>query len=195
MAEAVAAEAPAPKSGGKTMMIIGVLFALIIGAGAAWFLASGGSEKEEGEKAEKQSPSVFFPLETFTVNLVPEFGDQYLQVEMTLKVSGQDIIDEVKRRMPEVRNRVILILSSKRASELTTVSGKSALAKNLNVQLNILIDPTYKPPMVPLKKVDEADNPGETQPVAAGTPPNSKTMNKAPSGPIREVLFTSFIVQ
>ena len=195
MAEAAAAEAPPPKSGGKTMMIIGVLFALIIGAGAAWFLASGGSEKGEGEKTEKQSPSVFFPLETFTVNLVPEFGDQYLQVDMTLKVSGQDIIDEVKRRMPEVRNRVILILSSKRASELTTVSGKSALASSLNVQLNMLIDPTYKPPVVPLKKVDKADDAGETQPVAAGTPQSTKKKPKPPSGPIREVLFTSFIVQ
>jgi flagellar FliL protein len=193
MAEAVAAEAAPPKSGGKTMMIVAVLAALIIGAGAAYFLASGGSDNEGDDKVEKQSPSVFFPLETFTVNLVPEFGDQYLQVEMTLKVSGQDIIDEVKRRMPEVRNRVIMILSSKRASELTTVSGKSALAQTLNVQLNMLIDPTYKPPMVPLKKVDQGDNPSGTEPAATETPQNAK--DKAPSGPIREVLFTSFIVQ
>jgi flagellar FliL protein len=180
MAEAVAAEAAPPKSGGKTMMIVAVLAALIIGAGAAYFLASGGSDNEGDDKVEKQSPSVFFPLETFTVNLVPEFGDQYLQVEMTLKVS-------------EVRNRVIMILSSKRASELTTVSGKSALAQTLNVQLNMLIDPTYKPPMVPLKKVDQGDNPSGTEPAATETPQNAK--DKAPSGPIREVLFTSFIVQ
>ncbi len=193
MAEAAAAEAAPPKSGGKTMMIVAVLVALIIGAGVAYFLAGGGSDNEGDEKVEKQSPSVFFPLETFTVNLVPEFGDQYLQVEMTLKVSGQDIIDEVKRRMPEVRNRVIMILSSKRASELTTVSGKSALAQTLNVQLNMLIDPTYKPPMVPLKKVDQGDNPSGTEPAATETPQNAK--DKAPSGPIREVLFTSFIVQ
>ena len=193
MAEAAAAEAAPPKSSGKTMMIMAVLFALIIGAGAAWFLAGSSSGTEGGDKVEKETPSLFFPLETFTVNLVPEFGDQYLQVDMTLKVSGQDIIDEVKRRMPEVRNRVILILSSKRASELTTVSGKSALATSLNVQLNMLIDPTYKPPVVPLKKVDPASNPAETRAPAAATPQNAK--KKTPSGPIREVLFTSFIVQ
>ena len=193
MAEAVAAEAAPPKSSGKTLMIIAVLVALIIGAGAAYFLAGSGGDKDGEEKVEKQSPSVFFPLETFTVNLVPEFGDQYLQVEMTLKVSGQDIIDEVKRRMPEVRNRVIMILSSKRASELTTVSGKSSLAESLNVQLNMLIDPTYKPPMVPLRKVDQGDNASGTEPAATETPPKAK--KEAPSGPIREVLFTSFIVQ
>jgi len=193
MAEAAVAEAAPPKSGGKTMMIVAVLAALIVGAGAAYFLAGGSSDKEGEEKVEKQSPSVFFPLETFTVNLVPEFGDQYLQVEMTLKVSGQDIIDEVKKRMPEVRNRVIMILSSKRASELTTVSGKSALAESLNVQLNMLIDPTYKPPMVPLKKVDPGDNAGGTEPAATETP--TEAGKQAPSGPIREVLFTSFIVQ
>ena len=191
MAEAAAAEAVPAKSGGKTMLIIGVLGALIIGAGAAWFLAGGGG-KEAEEEVEKQTPSVFFPLATFTVNLVPEFGDQYLQVDMTLAVSGQDIIDEVKRRMPEVRNRVIMILSSKRASELTTVSGKSALAKSLNVQLNMLMDPTYEPPMVPLEKMDPGDGASDTE-TAAATSQNAEV--KAPSGPIREVLFTSFIVQ
>ncbi len=189
MAEAAAAEVAPAKSGGKTITIIAVVVALLIGAAATWFFVSGSGGEEADHKSEKQTPSVFYPLETFTVNLVPEFGDQYLQVEMTLKVSGQDIIDEVKARMPEVRNRVIMILSSKRASELTTVEGKSELAKSLNVQLNMLIDPTYKPPVEPLKKVEQS----ATQTTATNAP--KKAMPKAPSGPIREVLFTSFIVQ
>jgi flagellar FliL protein len=193
MAQAAAADAaPAPKSGGKTIMIIAAVVALAIGAGVTWFLASGSSGDESEPETAQQPPSVFYPLQTFTVNLVPEFGDQYLQVEMTLKVRGQDVVETVKARMPEVRNRVIMILSSKRASELTTVSGKSSLARTLNVQLNSLIDPTYQPPLVPLKQIDATGTAG-----AAGQTASEATAGaqETPDGPIREVLFTSFIVQ
>lgn len=194
MAQAAAAEAvPEQKSGSKTMMIIAAVVALAVGAGVTWFLASGSSENESETQAIQQTPSVFYPLQTFTVNLVPEFGDQYLQVEMTLKVSGQDVVETVKARMPEVRNRVIMILSSKRASELTTVSGKSSLARTLNVQLNMLIDPAYQPPLVPLKPVDASGTTSAPEQSAADT--TAGAQDEPPAGPIREVLFTSFIVQ
>jgi len=193
MAQAEAAEALPAKSGGKTMMIAAAVAALTIGAGVIWFLAGGSSDNETEHEITQPTPSVFYPLATFTVNLVPEFGDQYLQVEMTLMVSGQNVVEQIKARMPEVRNRVIMILSSKRASELTTVSGKSALANTLNVQLNMLIDPSYQPPLVPLQPVGAADNANAPEQATAGAPPG--TPAEAPAGPIREVLFTSFIVQ
>ena len=127
------------------------------------------------------------------MNAVPEFGDQYLQVEMTLKVSGQDTVNMLKARMPEIRNSVILILSSKRATELTTVAGKAALARSINEQLNAMLDPSYQKPVEPLKAVDADGEPrrSEAQPEAANTPKS----RAASDALIREVLFTAFIIQ
>ena len=200
MAEAAVADTmDVKKGGGKMKIIIAAVAALAIGAAATWFLVGGKKDAHPEVAVVKEVPSLFYPLETFTVNLVPEFGDQYLQVEMTLKIAGQEKVDEIKARMPEVRNKVILLLSSKRASELTTVPGKSMLADSVRSQINALIDPTAKPKPepAPLKRVDPNGEAPQAEPGEehASTPMNEHASEHDRSGPVLEVLFTSFIIQ
>jgi flagellar FliL protein len=77
-------------------------------------------------------------LEPFTVNLQPENGEQYLQTKITLNLNGEQNADAVNSRIPEVRNSILLTLSGKKASEISTTHGKKTLAKELVETINSL---------------------------------------------------------
>jgi flagellar FliL protein len=117
----------------KLLAIVGgAMLVVVIGAGAAWFMTAGGNSAAAKEhKAEKAEPPEYIALEPFTVNLQPENGDQYLQVQFTLQVANAENAELIKSNMAKVRSRVLLLLSGKRASEINTVEGKKALAKEI----------------------------------------------------------------
>jgi flagellar FliL protein len=117
----------------KLLAIVGgAMLVVVIGAAAAWFMTAGGSSAGAKEhKAEKAEPPEYIALEPFTVNLQPENGDQYLQVQFTLQVANAENAELIKANMAKVRSRVLLLLSGKRASEINTVEGKHALAKEI----------------------------------------------------------------
>lgn len=129
------ADAAAPKSSKKMLfVIIGALVVLGGGGGAAFFMMKGGDadDKKPAKKAAKDhAPPVFLNVEPFTVNLQPENGEQYLQIQFTLQVSDEKQVELIKTNMARVRSRVLLLLSAKKASELSTPEGKSQLSKEL----------------------------------------------------------------
>jgi flagellar FliL protein len=73
----------------------------------------------------------------FTVNLRPESSEpqQYLQTSLNLQVPSEEMSASLKARMPEVRSRILLVLTSKKASEITTVEGKNALITEITEQI------------------------------------------------------------
>ena len=134
----------AAKPPSKKMAMIGAIVAVLVlgGGGAGWYFtqSNSGEEAEEPAKPSKKkkkaakaaAPPVFAPLEVFTVNLQPDGEDEHmLQVSITLEMAGQEQADLVKANMPKVRSRVLLLLSAKKASELTTVDGKTKLAEEV----------------------------------------------------------------
>jgi flagellar FliL protein len=139
------AEAPAPKKS-KMKLIIIIVVALVIVAGAAggafMFLHSSSNEpagdgKKKEAKAEPAKAPVFVTLDPFTVNLQNESGtDQFLQVALTLQVPNAEQEEKIKNFMPQVRSRLLLLLSSKKASELTNVEGKKKLTEDIIATVN-----------------------------------------------------------
>lgn len=119
------------------IIIIAVVLLAAIGGGAAWFMMRGGDEAhaeggaKKAHKPAKNVPPEYVQLESFTVNLQPENGDQYLQVQLTLQVAGSEQAELFKANMAKVRSRVLLLLSSKKASEINTVEGKNKLAEEI----------------------------------------------------------------
>jgi flagellar FliL protein len=134
--------AAVPAAGGKNklfMMIGAAVLVLGLGGGAGWYFmhGSGGAEAAEaakkdhdGSKKKKKDehPPEYLAIESFTVNLQPENGDQYLRVAFTLQVDGPQQVELIKANMAKVRSRVLLLLSGKKASEINTVEGKQQLA-------------------------------------------------------------------
>ena len=132
-----AKEAPAGKGKKKLVMLIAVVAILAAGgAGAAWYFMRPHAE-HQAAKPEPEKPPVFVQLEQFTVNLQAEEGDQFLQTSLTLKVADNETVDLLKLHMPELRNRFLLLLSSKKASQIATLDGKRRLAEELAAQTRL----------------------------------------------------------
>jgi len=171
-----------PKKSKKLIVIIAVVVVLLLAivAGAMMLLNKGDHEDDEEVAAEQEKTKkkdkkkdataapVFFPLEPFTVNLLPENGEQYLQVALSLELEDATSDPELKSRLPKIRNNIMLLLSSKKATELLTKEGKEALAEGLLDEINTVINPPRK---------------------------NKKGELIPPDGPVKTVLFTTFIIQ
>jgi flagellar FliL protein len=137
----------APAGGGSKKLIVIILAAvLLLGAagGGAWFFLHGKEDSGEEEKpskkhkpAKKAGPPQYVQVEPFTVNLQPgDSGDnQYLQLTITLEVGAPEESENFKNNMAKVRNRMLLLLSSKRAQDINTPEGKIQLAKDIVEQL------------------------------------------------------------
>ncbi len=202
MAEAKKAEseteAPAAKPKGKLIMFIaiGVLVAVLIGGGAAYFLMKKKApvEGDDGEDAPAEvkpkkkdkkgdhsaAPSFHKFDKAFTVKLQTEQQEAYLQAEVQLRVLDASALELLKQYDPELKHRIMLILLTKKASELGTAQGVQRLSNEIRETVNNTLEPP-----APKKGKDKAEpkepkEPGDTA---------------APDAPVQAVLFTSFIVQ
>ncbi|MGO9444796.1 MAG: flagellar basal body-associated protein FliL [Thiobacillaceae bacterium] len=134
--EAIPDEKVAKKSSKKFIILAGVLVALLSAGGAgAWFILGGKGKEAHQEAPPPAPPPVFVNLEPFTVNLQPENGEQYLQVTMVLQVKDDEAAEHIKQRMPQVRSRLLTLLSSKKASEINSGDGKHKLADEIVAQI------------------------------------------------------------
>lgn len=134
-------DAPPPKKKRSVLKLLLVLVPVLLLGGGAWYFLQdhelAAPVKPSAAKAVpvKTSPAkapVFTPLEPFTVNLQHEDAStQYLQVGLSLKVSDASVVDAIKLHMPEIRNRILLLLSSKKASDISTLEGKQTLSTAL----------------------------------------------------------------
>ena len=189
--EAAAPEAAPTKKTSKLLIIIIALTVVLAGAGAAaWFFLF--NETEDDEPKVSSKPALFLPIDQFTVNLQPEDGQQYLQVAMTLKVVDQAVADSIKMQMPEVRSRVLLLLSSKKPSQLVTLEGKNKLIAEIaqEVETGLGADKSAKPAK---KKSD-----GEAKKVkgkAKAKAQDDGAPKAAAPARVLAVYFTHFIVQ
>lgn len=126
-----------PKSNKLLIIILSATVLLLGGAGAGgWFWWQQQTGGDKTRKAAPPAPPVFAAMEPFTVNLQSEPGsEQFLQVALTLQVGDTSDVDAIKLYMPQVRSRVLLLLSSKTASEIATVDGKKKLAAEIMSQI------------------------------------------------------------
>ncbi|MBX9963087.1 MAG: flagellar basal body-associated FliL family protein [Burkholderiales bacterium] len=195
--------APAKKKKPILIIAIVVLVLLVGGGAAAWFLLGGkhGKEDEHAEEVEASKPPVYVTLEPFTVNLTSEASDRYLQVGIDLKVSAPDIEGKVKLHLPEIRNGILLLLTSKKVDDLASIEGKNTLRTEIRDIVNKAIG-YYKAPAAPkptIEKTDEhgGDKPPEEKPAdkPAEEAGGEKAASKPPKNGVIDVLLTSFVIQ
>jgi flagellar protein FliL len=138
------ADQPAARKKRGKGLLIGALLLVLMGGGAGgWYYLQ---SRANNPDAPKPKPAVFLALESFTVNLIsddtqPQAQAQYLQASLTLKLFESGHINLVKDRMPEVRNRILMVLSSKRVKELLSVDGKRKLALEIADAVKDIIAP------------------------------------------------------
>ena len=165
----------------RTKLIVTLTSLLMLaGGGPLFYLLQQGRLPIWGTATDRP---VFVPLETFTVNLDSSPSQmQMLQATITLKLSDKTTANLIRERLPEVRHRVLMVLSAKRAQDLLAVTGKRKLSLEIADAVINLISP---PPIV-LASVSSA--------TGADTLPVQRLASGHGASPV-EVLFTSFIVQ
>jgi len=205
-------EVTAKQPAGKKKLIIALTSILLLGCGGgAWYLLTGkhsavGEAQAKSDKEKKQAKRdvspVFLPLDPFVVNLrapTPQSSDQFLQTDITLRVAGLEVVEEIKRHMPEVRNRVLMILSTKTSQELSTPEGKAMLAESIRAEITAVVDPdAVKPVEQPKIKKKEAGNDTADEAADEASAGDAQAAEEAQSPEdykVKSVLFTSFIIQ
>jgi flagellar protein FliL len=146
-APAEAAAVTPPLKSKKKMIIIGAAILVMASSAGAWYFFSQKSSSHAASppKHESAKAPVFVTLEQFTVNLQPENAEQFLQIAFTVQVSDQAQVDLIKLYMPLVRSRLLLLLSSKKPSEISTPDGKKKLADDIIAQLKLPFTPQAQP--------------------------------------------------
>ncbi len=136
----------APKSKKKLIIMIAAVV-LLAGGGAGWFLTHQKSDhkKEEVKHEEPAHAPVFVTLETFTVNLQPDPNERFLQLEISLQVTSPEQAELLKAQMPAVRNRLLILLTSKMASEISTSEGKQKLSDEIVAEVKKPFSKNAKP--------------------------------------------------
>jgi len=97
----------------------------------------------EANAKESEKDKLHAKLETFIVNLSGP-TQKYLQVDITFSLVNVQAAERIKTYMPEIRHKMILLLTSKEASILGTNEGKRKLLQEAKMAANTVIQVTEK---------------------------------------------------
>ena len=151
-----------PNSKKKIIIILAAVLGLVaIGGGTAFFMMNkkadahqaktakageeAGHETEDGKADPKTTALTYVALDTFTVNLLPDPDERFLQLDLTMEVKGSELADKLKAQMPVLRNRVLLLLTSKKPTDIATPEGKAELRAELLAELQKPLTEKGKP--------------------------------------------------
>ncbi|MBH1928813.1 flagellar basal body-associated protein FliL [Serratia rubidaea] len=131
----------APKK--RPLLVILLLLITVAACGAAgysWWLLQ---QKEHGGSpaaAKPQPPAapVFMPLDTFTVNLMTPDNDpdRVLYIGLTLRLPDEATRRQMNDFLPEVRSRLLMLLSRQEAVQLANEQGKQQLVAQIKQVLS-----------------------------------------------------------
>jgi flagellar protein FliL len=77
-----------------------------------------------------------YELDTFTVNLADTATTRYVRVTMKLELSNMDVENEIERRTPQIRDLIIILISSKRYADVQSPDGKNRLRDEIVKSIN-----------------------------------------------------------
>ena len=101
----------------------------------------GGQQKEAvaskpQEKNALQSMGPVYSLDSFIVNLNEPMGKRYLKIKIELEMDHESLKEEIDKRLPQFRDGILTMLSSKSYSDISDLSGKFQLRAEILSMLN-----------------------------------------------------------
>jgi flagellar FliL protein len=130
------------------IIIVGVVLIVLAVIGGGFFMlwqklsTLDKPQEESGRSSEKSSHGGMgpvFALDSFIVNLSDQGGKRYLRVTMGLELGDPKLAEELTKRLPQVRDSILMTLPSRKVDELQTAEGKSALRAEIVSNLNELL--------------------------------------------------------
>jgi flagellar FliL protein len=133
-------EAPIRKKVPINLIIISILVLCLIGGGIyVWksgLISSDSDEIALDSQEDSQEMGPIYSLETFIVNLVGGRNKNYLKAKIELELDSDKTVIEINKRLPQVRDAILTMLSSKSNEDINTLEGKFQLRAEIISTLN-----------------------------------------------------------
>ncbi len=140
--------------GGKKKLIfllVGVLILLLAAGGGAYyfFVVKKKAEMETAEKSKAASLIKPVPdeakigpmveIKEFVVNIIGQDAAHYVKASLSLELDKETTLDEVNKRMPQIRDAILLLISNKTFEELQDIQGKNQVKAELKSKINAFL--------------------------------------------------------
>lgn len=153
-------EAPKEQAGNKKKLFIiigAAVLVLLIGVGtAAFFLMKKAPEPEkkeehateaqapEGHGAAGQAPAghnvadigPMVDIDEFIVNIISGDAAHYVKASLTIELTNPEVKTEADKRMPQMRDAILLLVGNKTYEELQDLQGKKQLKAEIISKIN-----------------------------------------------------------
>lgn len=94
------------------------------------------SERDPSSINKEDIVGKLIPMETFLVNLAGSRGSKLVKMNIELEVDNEAALAEIVRRKPQIRDKVIILLSSKNYEFMSSKEGKLALRDEIKDVVN-----------------------------------------------------------
>jgi flagellar FliL protein len=157
--------APPPKST-KKLILFGLIGLLVVGAvaGGIFFYfnkgkapagdnavaaeapkeeekkAEGGHGEEKKGEGEKKGSALMVTLEPFILNLADVDTNRYLKISIVLEFADAKGASAAESKMPQIRDALILLMSSLTYGDIHSVEGKLTLQSEILNRLNKVLE-------------------------------------------------------
>ncbi len=149
-----AAPAAAPAQGKQPIILVALIVLNMIVVAGVGFMVWQGKKKdaaepkiehvikgehdaqEEDKHKEQNTVGKVIPLETFIVNLSGTKGRRVAKVNVELELEGEGAQEEIDKRKAQLRDIIIITLSSKTYEQVELKEGKDELKSELKNNLN-----------------------------------------------------------
>ncbi len=98
-------------------------------------------KKKEETAAKEERVSILCPLESFIVNLADKsgLGKRYLKITMEFDVGSERDKQSVEKYKPQLRDTILLLLSTLSFKEISTMDGKLQLKQEILSRANHIL--------------------------------------------------------
>ena len=175
-----------PKTKGtKLPLVLGALVVVLAGVGVIGYLQFGPRKpaSEAGHPRPVPTEPGVAELEPFVLNLADAAGDRFLKVTVRLVLDQKDIAEKINQEGlagVKLRDRILSLLATQSANELTTTEGRN----ELRAEIARVVEPLFE--SAPFLE-QEQDHEGEKA--------RENNSDGAPPAHVLEVFFTEFLVQ
>jgi len=153
MAEKKADKQEEPKKGGKKKLVILIVAALVLllaGGGAGYYFLVLKPKQEEAKRKEEESKAAslikpvpedakigpMVEIKEFVVNIIGSDTPHYVKASLSLELDRDATMDEVNKRMPQIRDAILLLIGNKTFEELQDIQGKNQVKAELKSKIN-----------------------------------------------------------
>jgi len=125
---------------------------LVAGVAVVWYVFLAPQSSEESSvvgkiknlwASEKKSSSTgqghIYKMEPFLVNLMDPGQLRYLKITLHVESNQEKPNEEYEKRLPQLRDAILIILSSKNYKDIMDSEGKTSLREEIKTKMNQLL--------------------------------------------------------